>query len=221
MIARCAKTPSLGRRMIPVLMVGLLLAAGCNEETTQPEDDSLVLPALTSPENVISAIQVIYNDKTHSKDDRLAAYASLFDSAFVFHFQPADVAQGLPPSWGLEDELAAHDAMFGAQAAGNIYSLELRIIHDPAQDLTPPETGREGWKEVFATNVYLLLMFNTQDGFEVNGAQAEFKFPPAEGGQFRIGDWTDLPRPFLANREAVERPSWGQIKTLFNRPRGG
>jgi hypothetical protein len=209
----------------PVVLGGAValvlgLASGCNEESTQPEDDSLVLPALTSPENVISAMQVIYNDKTHSKDERLAAYASLFDSAFVFHFQPADVAGGLPPSWGLDDELAGHEAMFAAQAAGDIYSLELRITHDPARSLTPPEVGREGWQEVFATSVYLRLMFNTEDGLEVNGAQGEFKFPPPEGGQFRIEDWIDLPRPFLA-RVAVDRPSWGQIKSLFNRPRGG
>ena len=82
----------------PVVLGGAVtlvlgLAGGCNEESTQPEDDSLVLPALPSPENVISAIQVIYNDKTHGKDERLAAYASLFDSAFVFYLQPADIAE--------------------------------------------------------------------------------------------------------------------------------
>jgi len=203
------------------LAVALILSlAACNEESTQPEDDGLALPELTTPESVISAIEVVYNDRTHGKDERLAAYASLLDSAFVFHFQPADIAVGLPPSWGLNDELAGHDAMFAAQAAGDIYSLELRITHDPALSLTPPEVGREGWQEVFATSVYLRLMFNTDDGLEVNGAQGEFKFPPPEGGRFRIGDWTDMPRPFLAPRAAVDPPSWGKIKALFNRPRG-
>jgi hypothetical protein len=213
-IAPCAKTPSLGRRILPVLMVGLFLAAGCNEETTRPEDDSLVLPALTSPENVISAIQVIYNDKTHSKDDRLAAYASLLDSAFVFHFQPNDIGEST--FWLLEEELAAHDCMFGAQAAGNIYSLELRVTNDPAQDLNPPESGREGWKEVFATSVYLRLMLNLDDGFEVNGGQSEFKFPPAENGQFKIGEWIDLPRPGPRGPLTVEPTTWGSIKALCN-----
>jgi hypothetical protein len=214
LIAPCAKARSVGRRILPMLIVGLFLAAGCNEETTQPEDDSLVLPALTSPENVISAIQVIYNDKTHSKEERLAAYASLFDSAFVFSFQINDI--GGSTSWGLEGELAAHDGMFGAQAAGNIYSLDLRVTHDPAEDLSPPESGREGWKEVFATNVYLRLMFNLEDGLEVNGAQTEFKFPPAENGQFKIGDWIDLPRPGPMGPLTVEPTTWGAIKALYN-----
>jgi hypothetical protein len=161
---------------------------------------------------VISAIEVIYNDKTHSKDERLAGYASLFDSAFVFYFQKTDI--GTFPSWGLEDELAAHEAIFGAQAAGNIYSLELRVTHDPAQDLSPPETGREGWQEVFATSVYLRLMFSLEDGLEVNGGQAEFKFPPAKNGRFKIGDWTDLPRPGKG-RSAVEPTTWGGIKAAY------
>jgi hypothetical protein len=191
------------------------LVFGCDEETTEPKDDALVLPALTTPENLISAIEVIYNDKTHTKDDRLAGYASLFDSAFVFHFQGPDIG-GIPRSWGLEDELAAHEAMFGAQAAGNIYSLELQVAHNPAQDLLPPDPDREGWQEVFATSVYLRLMFNLYDGLEVNGGQAEFKFPPAVNGQFKIGDWTDLPRPEPRGPSAVEPTTWGSIKAQYN-----
>jgi hypothetical protein len=208
------------------LLIAIFLAAGCKEDTTAPTDDSLVLPALTTPENVISAIEVIYNDKTHTAEQRLAGYASLFpdagaplDQAFLFRFQPADIVHGLPPTWGLDQELAAHQAMFNAQAAGQIYSIELRITHDPARALTPPQVGREGWQEVFATNVYLRLMFNQDDGIEVNGAQAEFEFPPAAGRsqapRFWISDWTDLPRPGL-ERSAVEPSTWGSIKAQYN-----
>ena len=138
-------------------------ASGCVEETTRPQDqdDELVLPALTSPENVIVAMQIIYNE-THSAEDRWAGYASLLDSAFVFHFQRADINSGLPASWGLEDELAAHAGIFAAQSANQIYSIELLVIHNPADDLSPPEDGREGWQEIFATNVYLRLMLNPE-----------------------------------------------------------
>jgi hypothetical protein len=201
---------------LAILLLTFVLAAGCNEESTRPQDDELVLPTLTSPENVISAMQILYNDKTHGDSDRLAGYASLFDSAFVFHFQPADVNIGLPASWNLDAELDAHAAIFGAQAARNIYSLELRVIHDPAEELTPAEIGREDWQEIFATNVYLRVMFNPQDGLEVNGGQAEFKFPPAKNGQFKIGDWADLPRPGLVRGASVENNTWGGIKASFN-----
>jgi hypothetical protein len=195
------------------LMLSLLL--GCGDDSTKPEEDnSLVLPALTAPESLISAIQVIYNDKTHPAEQRLAGYASLFDTTFIFHVQPADVAGGLPPDWGLDGELAAHEAIFRAQDAGTIHSLELRVTYNAAQDLTPPEPGRDGWKEVFATNVYLRLMFNIDDGLEVNGGQGEFKFPPARNGRYWIADWTDLPRPGL-ERSAVENSTWGSVKGGF------
>src|SRR4030095_6936462 len=144
------------QRIIAALAMLLCLAA-CNEESTEPEEDSLVFPALTTPENVISAIEVIYNDKEHGADERLTGYASLLAEPFIFNFQPSDIINGLPPSWGKDAELAAHQAMFQAQSDGNIYSIELRIVHNPAQDLTPPDPNRVGWKHVFATNVYLRL----------------------------------------------------------------
>src|SRR5262245_23547974 len=97
---------------LSIWVVMIAVVAGCNEETTQPEDDSLVLPPLTSPENVVSAIQVIYNDKTHSSEERLAAYASLLDSSFTFIFQGYDVIRGAPASWNREDELLAHERIF-------------------------------------------------------------------------------------------------------------
>jgi hypothetical protein len=59
-------------------------------------------------------------------------------------------------------------------------------------------------------------MLNLEDGLEVNGGQAEFKFPPAENGQFKIGDWTDLPRPGLLRGASVENHTWGAIKAIYN-----
>jgi hypothetical protein len=209
-------------RQLLLLSACLMLSIpfGCGDDSTGPEPPEVWPPVdPSSPDNVITMMEIAYNDTAQSANDRLAAYASLFDTAFVFRFQPADIAHGLPATWGLEEELAAHHSIFDP-AAGQIYSLELRITREPARDLTPPEPGRKGWKEVFATNVYLRLMFNVDDGLEVNGGQAEFKFPPPDVGRsqatrFRIADWTDLPRPGLT---AVDPMTWGKIKTLFNRP---
>ena len=211
----------LGRHwaVLALALATAVLAVGCEDETTQPEDDSLVLPEPNTPEALISGIELIYNDRTHGADERLAAYASLFDSTFTFHFQPADIAHGLPPKWGLEDELQANGNIFSAQSAGDIESLELRVTHNTAQDLTPPEVGREGWKEVFATSVFLRLMFNAHDGIEVNGAQASFLFSPTTGNHYSIADWADLPRP-LGRAQAVDPPTWGKIKANFHRGPG-
>src|SRR4030095_7727563 len=134
--------------------------------------------------------------------------------AFDFNFIPVDIQNGLPPSWGLDAELAAHRAIFEAQSAGDVYSLELRITHNAAQDLTPPEPGRRGRKEVFAPTVYLRLMFNIEDGMEVTGGQANFLFPPAHDGKFKIAEWFDLPRPSPTAR-SVEGSTWGSIKAQY------
>jgi hypothetical protein len=203
---------SLFRRLWMSLALALMIAiltAGCEDETTQPEDDSLVLPEPSTPEALISSIELIYNDRTHGADERLAGYASLFDSTFRFTFYLNDI--GIPQSWGLEEELEAHANMFAAQSAGGIYSIELRATHNPAADLNPPQVGREGWKEIFVTNVYLRLMFNPEDGLEINGGQTEFLFPPAAEGRFRIAEWTDLPRPGPLRSGS----SWGDIKMKF------
>jgi hypothetical protein len=209
-----------------LLALLLTVAFGCGDDSTkpQPEDnDPPAIPAPTTPENVVSAIEVIYNDDVRSPRERLDAYASLlsdysapFEEAFIFLLTPADIESGLPPTWGLDSELAAHRAIFEAQGAGDIHSLELQIVHNPAQDLTPPEPGREGWKHVFATNVYLRLMFNVEDGLEVNGGQADFMFPPPHDGRFKIAEWRDLPRPgAFAGTSSVEGSTWGSVKAGY------
>jgi hypothetical protein len=192
--------------LVPMI-VGLFIGAGCifsPDEEDPPGDTPPAIVARTSPENVLANLQAIYNDKVRSAIDRRTLYEQQLPPegadpsvAFIFHFQAADQLppNDLPPSWGVDSELAAHRAIFDAQESGDIYSLELRITHNPAADLSPPEQGRDGWKEIFATNVYLRLMFNLEDGLEVNGGQAEFKFAPPVEGLFVINDWTDLPRP--------------------------
>ena len=189
------------------MFAGLVMGAGCifdpgDEPDPEPVPEQ-ILPR-TSEGNLIRNLQVIYNDKARTAIDRQALYEQQIDTgsdpntAFIFKFQPADIAAGLPPSWGSSEELTAHRAIFEAQESGEIYSLELRIIfQEPAIPLDPPEDLRPNWTEIFASNVYLRLMFNAQDGLEVNGGQAEFKFAPAVNGLFVINEWEDRPRPVL------------------------
>ena len=185
------------------------LALGATGCIFSPEDDDKdpdpvppITVVRTRPDSLLIGLQAIYNDKEHSAIERLNAYESLFlqpvedppQAGFEFNFQPADIAQGLPPSWGLDSELEAHRGLFTAQENGDIYLLELRITYgSTGVDL---EHESLGWKEIFASNVYLRLMFNPNDGLEVNGGQAEYDFAPdtALPGWW-IGEWTDLPRP--------------------------
>ncbi len=208
------------------LVAGLLLAAllaGCKDTTAPRRAEPIPIPSPSTPENLVKAIEVIYNDKLRTKDERVTAYDSLFAPTFRFFIQPVDQEHGLPESWGIATEIEAHEGMFKAQAEHRIYSLTLSVVHDPARPLYPPEVGREGWMEVFAASVNLRLLSNPNDGLEVNGAQGRFKMfqvpPPA--GRWYIGEWVDLPRPEPLRPRgaaAVESSTWGSIKALFLRP---
>jgi hypothetical protein len=189
------------------MLMGWVLSTGCifspDEEPPPPQVPPEIVPR-TSPENVLKNLQAIYNDKVRSAIERREFYEQLLppdppavppDEAFLFFFQPVDIAAGLPPSWPKDQEIAAHDAIFRAQESGDIYSLELRITHNDAEPLNPQQPGREDWQEIFATNVYLRLMFNLEDGLEVNGGQAEFRFAAPVDSLYVINEWTDLPRP--------------------------
>lgn len=218
----------------------LLLLAALACTVLACDDDDPVTPeppwpplAPTPPENVLANLVTIYNDKEHTTAKRMAAYEDLFlhpDAAppwpgFIFRFQPADMLQGLPPTWGLDAELEAHRGLFSALERAEIYSLELRITHGETEPIAD-DPDKVDWEEIFATNVYLRLMFNPNDGLEVNGGQASFEFapdpalPPAEGarfyGRYWIGEWTDLPRPVPRGAAAVEPTTWGSIKALYN-----
>jgi hypothetical protein len=183
------------------LVIGV--SAGCifspEPDPPDPPEAPQILPH-TLPENLVKNLITIYDDKVRTAVDRRQLYESLFppddvapELAFQFKFQPADIALGLPPSWGKDAEIDAHEALFQAQESGEVYSLDLNIIYGPTEDLN--ETGREGWKQIFANNVQLRLMFNVEDGLEVNGGQAEFKFAPPVVGIWTLNEWVDLPRP--------------------------
>jgi hypothetical protein len=185
------------------MLMGLVLGVGCifspDEEPPPPEVPPEIVPR-TSPENVLKNLQAIYNDKVRSATERRQFYEQLLppegtpvEDAFTFHFQAVDIGGEIPPSWPKDAEIAAHDALFRAQESGDVYSLELRITHDDPEPVN--QIGREDWLEIFASNVYLLLMYNIQDGLEVSGGQAKFLFAPPVDSLYVINDWTDLPRP--------------------------
>jgi hypothetical protein len=179
------------------------LTAGCifSPDEKEPEPDPPdPIPTPTIPDNVIAALEVIYNDKTRGANERFQAYENLFPPAdddslsFIFFFQPDDIEPGEEGSWGLAGELEAHRNMFRAQEEGQIYSLELRIQRQPPEELEFPQPGQENWVQIFATNVNLRLMFNPNDGLLVDGGQAEFKLAP-KNNRWYMTEWKDLPRP--------------------------
>jgi hypothetical protein len=201
-------------RSICTRLVVITLAAvlGCTDKATEPELERSFPPPPTAPESLVAAIEVIYNDRTHSTSERLTAYESLFDSTFLFWFRP-DLY--VPPTWPLSVELAAHQNMFAAQDIGLVTSIELHIDYGAATDLDPPQPGREGWQEVFARAVHLRIMFDPYNGLEVVDDPAKFRFPPPINGRYRIAEWVDG-TVFALRSEWIESTSWAEIKASYN-----
>lgn len=202
--------------LILVLAALALGAGGCEDD---PVDDRELWapswpPPPATPEAAVQWIAAVYNDKSHSADVKLGAYAQLLAPEFEFVYQTAIS----PPvgSWGLETELAAHRNMFSALESGTVYMLELQLMLAPAEDLDPPDPAREGWQEIFATSVYLRLMLTPSDGFEVDGAQGNFVLAPVAGGHWAIAEWTDpaSPAPRMA-LQPIEPTTWAGIKARF------
>jgi hypothetical protein len=207
------------------LVLGVLLVAllACEDDPTNPDlEMAPALQPLTAPENLISNIEILYNDSVRTATERKTEYEKLLAppsgcdtcQAFLFDFQPTDELIGIPDTWGRDPEIEANANIFHAQANGQIHEMTLNIEFLAAQDLGDP--GRPGWKEVFATNVHLRLLTTPQDGFEILGAQARFRAYSAQG-RWWIGEWIDLPRPGpRGSPSAVGARTWGRIKYLYH-----
>ena len=203
------------------LLVGLV---ACEEDGPNvPEPQPPELRPLTAPENLVSNIEILYNDTVRSATERRIEFEKLLAPpagcdtcrAFLFDFQPSDEASGTPDTWGRDQEIQANANIFQAHVNGDIYELTLAIQSLPAQDISDPE--RPGWKEIYATNVHLRLLLTPHDGFEILGGQAQFRAYPAQG-RWWIGEWIDLPRPGPRGSSfAVETPTWGKIKVSYFR----
>ena len=196
------------------VMLPFIISCSDDEPPSAPEETGVGrLCSPSAPESLLCRIEALYNDEQREVSERVLLYDDLFTRDFIFYFPPPEIY--VPPLWGIKPEVEAHRGMFMAQDKGEIFDLTLSMAYDSAQDLDPPQPGREGWKEVFVNNVVLRLMFDPNDGLEVNGGQAEFLFPPPVGDRWYIAVWRDLPRP-APERDAVEPTTWGHIKAQYN-----
>ncbi len=182
-----------------IVLIVALVSTGClfsPDETTPPEEIATPLPPFDSPENVLLAFEILYNDEVRSASQRLEEFQELFPAPdaqdiepYIFKLQPADVGGGeLPPNWGVSEELRIHENIFAAQESREIHSLTLTW-------LKAPKTQRlDGNWEIGVSNVNLRLLFGPDDGFEVRAGLANFVFQedPNTPDRWYIIEWEDV-----------------------------
>ncbi|MBD3371848.1 MAG: hypothetical protein GF403_03935 [Candidatus Coatesbacteria bacterium] len=180
-----------------VVIVSLLaipvLLAGC-DTVTEPEDQ--VESDLTTVEGAILTLEQCWDLAD------LDAYAGVFTDEFIFYFDPQDVDHGLPPSWGLQDELDAAGNIFDIVGANNI---ELT--------LTMPDGFDEPEDDTCTVNgvAYEIRVTHPDDDI-IYAAQGMCNFSlDRSDGEWRFTTWYDLVGYRLLGGMST---SWGQIKAM-------
>lgn len=186
-----------------LMAMAVACLAACTEgPPVETGPQLLAIPPPTSPENLVQAIEVIFNDTVRSAEARVEEFGKLFAPEFTHRFSPDDI--GGFGGWGLEREIAQAQRLVEARERGNLVALGLSVTHDPVRELYPPEEGREGWKGVFVTRLERLLVL--RPGYDLpedihwrrtpRRDQVQIKFSPApDGSRWFIAEWVDLPRP--------------------------
>src|SRR5690606_25502094 len=133
-----------------MLAAVLVMMMGCSD------DDTVSPPDVEDPRKTIATAMEELRAAYVARD--IDRYAKLFDSNFVFVFDPADVQenQDLPPSWGGQTELDAARNLFQASLVDRIqvdFTVGTPVEPQP-QDVGTREFP-EGTRKVLATRVSL------------------------------------------------------------------
>ncbi|MEZ4647770.1 MAG: hypothetical protein R3E97_03125 [Candidatus Eisenbacteria bacterium] len=202
------------------ILAGASTLAGCDDDTVQPEPEESPYLDPTSPANLLDNLIIA----TELRDAE--GYAALFDAdQFIFRFDPIDVGDGYPLSWGYAEELAWSNACF---ASADVFRLSLEWNQGPLQDLDeddPDLYTDPAMKKMLVTSIHLEIEIeNPVDPtdhviFLVQGDRGRFYFEPDPSrlidGQptWKIVEWQDIqvegsPLPTI-------RSTFGAIKTVF------
>lgn len=182
-----------------VILLSLLaipaLLAGCDTGTeAEAEDEDEVESDLTTVEGAILTLQQCWELAD------IDAYAGIFTDEFIFYFDPNDVDQGLPPSWDLQDELAAAELLFGYVGAD---SIELTLTLPDGFNEPDGDTG-------VVNGAAYEIRVTVPDGDYIYVAQGNCNFGlERSDGEWRFTTWYDLVSYRLLS--GVET-SWGAIK---------
>ena len=159
----------------------------------QQEADELLTP--TRPQDLITNLEIIYNDEHWSASERLFAYRDLFppdDHPELPAAQFLSISDQVVETWGLEAELRYHERIFDAHQRGEIVSITFNLHHRPATMIGEPEAGQEAWQEIFCYDSYIHIERNEgKPALESVGLQFRLLCSHADG-RWYINRWEEL-----------------------------
>jgi hypothetical protein len=165
----------------------LIIFTGClfsppEEQPPQPP------PEMTSPKNVLTNIEIAYNNRN------IDLYKSALSPNFVFYFDPNDVGQSppgktykIPESWSYTEDWDATNNMFEGA-----HSISLQINKD---NVGVPEAEATTYRADNVT-IYLLVMIDELNGFKAGEkGYCNYQFESYQGNQgkklWRLRSWWD------------------------------
>jgi hypothetical protein len=170
-------------------------------------------PALTSPENLVVALQLSYRRR------EIVKYAELLATDFQFVFQPVDNAEngdwnGGP--WTAEQDSIGTDALFRSLL---VRTIEIDLLYGPAEE--PTEIGYDPdvrrihlgtvGLEVTQTDSVTLLVTQPQDLY-VRPGRGAFGEDPA---RWYLLEWRELPLPAAPKPGGVRNTTWAVLKSRY------
>jgi hypothetical protein len=225
-----------------VLALALALAclvAGCwnpfgpGDKKHKDDNTPPLMPARTSPENVLFNLRVIYGDKDNIVDTAEDAhtlaqsYRTLFHpDTFTFYFVTGDQPPGFPnPWWFLNDEVAGFDSLLTKRAAGIVDDVKLSWTVNPSEPDNrtgpqPPELLHPTWRHIYVTGILLDVVMGDNTWRVANGTTDFYFAPdPADSTLWVITEWYDHQPlgspPGPVSLTAPNTETWGAIKGLF------
>jgi hypothetical protein len=191
---------------------------GCDPHRITPPPVTKEYKDLKEKEDVLWNLELAYNERNGQE------FAKLLDDGFEFYVSASDYAAGgIPPRWGLDDEILANDALFDENLEGpwRATNIDLALHFDEDEWVEIPRGGDESWYRI---DVEYNITVQTVSGvdFKGNRLKAQLVVRPTEvDGEdiWRIVEWRDIGDDGAvassAYTGAVAETSWGRIKAFY------
>ena len=164
-----------------VVVLGLVLLAGCGKKEKPPEDPNAVWSS--TPAKVVEGIMHAYS----TRDDRL--YASLLAEDFRYYFKPQGPDSTDILGWGKDEEVVA---------TGNLFKTpDVEKLSYTLNAGTPRAGSQDGWMVVPVAGGVMVVSVKGKEPMTVNLNRQEIvvRKTATDPPRWEIMEWHDFPAP--------------------------